>query len=238
MRGDKEAACLKYVNDHIRDALFPKLGKEERVEFAKALNSAIPNSAASDFPDFIISNGFIEHFEINASRETSKGSVQRIEEAKFERNCLIDFSEIPRQNIANTSELYSIREEMDSPVYTREDFIRSFKKHFQKHIDSSHAYKKSNGFRIFLIENSGATFTVLHNGRYRGELYLPSFDHDLLSYMSSYAKDLTHIVYRAAQIIEVIALSKIPELQSSLEPGITFEPGRFLNNKVTLLFSI
>lgn len=237
MRGDKEAACLKYVNEHIREAFFPQMGEEEQIEFAQVLNTAIPNSEANDFPDFIISNGFIEHFEINASHETKKGSAQRIEEGEFNKNALTDFSEIPCHHTPNAIEFQAIKERMNSPKYTHENLLLSLNKNFQKHIGKAHKYKKCEGFRIFLIENSGATFTVLHDGCYQGELYRPSFDREFLNYLSSNGTDLTHIVFRSTQLIEVIAISKIPELLAGLEPGITFKPGRFLNERLTLLLS-
>ncbi len=237
-RGDQELKCLEYVRKNWRQIQFPEMSPSERTSFLEFLNAAEPNPQASDFPDFVLKDGFIEQFQINGSRETRKGMAHNIEVSKFEKHCAEVSTKLPEWEGSGPVEVHVRKDEMNVPAYSREDFLKSFKKHFNSHMDSFHKYKKCSGFRTFLVENTGVTFGVYQNEKYTCELYRLSLDAELLDYLSEYAGELTYVIFRSAQLIEVIALDKITAIKKRIPDGITFQAGQYHNVNVTLCIDL
>ena len=74
MRGEKEINCLTRVKQNLgRNSVHYFCSDPQKI--IRILKSARPNPAQSNFPDFLFENGFIEHFQITASRETKTSTV-------------------------------------------------------------------------------------------------------------------------------------------------------------------
>ena len=82
MRGEQETNCLTRVKQNLgRNSVHYFCSDPQKI--IRILKSARPNPAQSNFPDFLFENGFIEHFQITASRETRKGAEHRQRQAQF-----------------------------------------------------------------------------------------------------------------------------------------------------------
>ena len=123
------------------------------------LYKATANSESSLFPDFLFDGGFIEHFQVSAANENKKGSKHNIAVNDFERKSKETFEQEknkflqspPRKNpVIGTYDLKVTKHEMVCPAYNYESFVKSFKRNFEKHINSLQKYTgdKTNG--IFL----------------------------------------------------------------------------------------
>ena len=82
VRGEKEQKALNEVKSKIPDLKFYGFDNdEEKRQFVEKILVAKPNEKSSEFPDFKIENGFIEHFEVTGARENKKGSKLQQEKA-------------------------------------------------------------------------------------------------------------------------------------------------------------
>ena len=210
------------------------------------LNKATANSESSLFPDFLFDGGFIEHFQVSAANENKKGSKHNIAVNDFERESKETFEQEkneflqspPRKNpVIGTYDLKVTKHEMVCPAYNYESFVKSFKRNFEKHINSLQKYTgdKTNG--IFLIELVGANITVMQNGRFL-KFYRLAIDQELLTYNNQYTEHLKFIIFASADSYEILELNEIPKLLDNLPHGLTFGVGRFINEKLCLFIDI
>lgn len=188
------------------------LSYEDEIEVADILRKAKPNEKSSEFPDFIFENGFIEHFQITASKETKKGAEQARAENDFERRA--ERNERVFQEDCNNNpdfeNIRSVRTTMDVPERGGEYLHSSFKKNFEKHINSFEKYNKDTKVGIFMIENFEFSVTMFENigdglkehisyGDLRQaqefSCYRLSRDKELLKYLYDYKDKIKYIIY-------------------------------------------
>lgn len=72
MRGEAEQKCFNIVKKKINDSVFFGTSYEDEMMVREAFKNAIPNPHASEFPDFIFNDGFIEHFKVTSSPTSKK----------------------------------------------------------------------------------------------------------------------------------------------------------------------
>ncbi|MDO5376738.1 MAG: hypothetical protein Q4G52_00250, partial [Clostridia bacterium] len=81
------------VNPECHTSYFGLL-KDDCEEFENILRIAQANPNASNFPDFILENGFIEHFRVTSSSVTRKGATHTRKESEFRRTVDIETKKI------------------------------------------------------------------------------------------------------------------------------------------------
>ena len=126
---------------------------------------------------------------------------------------------------------------MDSPEYSYENFVKSFKRKCEKHIKSLQKYKGDKSIGIFLIELVGANITIMRNNYFRA-FYRLAVDQELLTYINQYAEYLKFIIFASADSYEILELNEVPKLLDNLPHGLTFGVGRFINEKLSLFIDI
>ena len=238
MRGEQESNCLTRVKQQLDiDSVHYFCSDPQRI--IHILKSAKPNPAQSNFPDFLFENGFIEHFQITASKETRKGAEHRKRQALF---CKEVEQQLQRMGSAlndafHTNSLTRETFEMEAPLYSYEMYAASFQKNWQHHIDSLQKYASCQDVGVFLIEYQGPLFEVLQCGRFAGFYHLYQ-DTQILQYMAAYKNKLSYVIFTDGQNCEVIELKYIPALLEQVPCDIQFEPGRWKERRVNLAIDI
>ena len=238
MQKQQEKDCFEQVK---------KLSNDKNdMRLLSFLNKATANPESSLFPDFLFDGGFIEHFQVSAANENKRGSKHNIAVNDFERESKTTFEQErneflqspPRKNpVIGTYDMKVVKHEMACPEYSYENFVKSFKRNFDKHILSLQKYKGDKSIGIFLIELVGANITVMQNGRFL-EVYRLAIDRELLTYINQYAEYLKFIIFASADSYEILELDEIPKLLDNLPHGLTFGVGRFINEKLSLFIDI
>ena len=224
-----------------------KLAKDKNdTRLLSFLYKATANSESSLFPDFLFDGGFIEHFQVSAANENKKGSKHNIAVNDFERKSKATFEQErneflqspPRKNpVIGTYDMKVVKHEMACPEYSYENFVKSFKRNFEKHIKSLQKYKGDKSIGIFLIELIGANITIMRNNCFRA-FYRLAVDQELLTYINQYTEYLKFIIFFFLYSYEILELNEIPKLLDNLPHGLTFGVGRFINEKLCLFIDI
>lgn len=210
------------------------------------LNKVTANSESDSFPDFMFDGGFIEHFQVSAANENKKGSKHNIAVNDFERKSKETFEQEkneflqspPRKNpVIGTYDMKVVKHEMACPEYSYENFVKSFKRNFEKHIKSLQKYKGDKSIGIFLIELVGANITIMRNNCFRA-FYRLAVDQELLTYINQYAEYLNFIIFASADRYELLELSEIPKLQDKIPHGLTFGVGRYISQELCLFIDL
>ena len=139
MRGEQEQKCLNTVKSILRTKKNCLGCLDENDALLQNINSANANKQASKFPDFVFEGGFIEHFQVSASKETAKGSSFKQEESKFKIQTKKDCQENQRQWMNEPfrpNTITTIPHELTFDENSYEYFVNSFKRNFEKHIES------------------------------------------------------------------------------------------------------
>lgn len=234
-RGHKELQCLQDVKKIIPTNHPIRL----------YLESATPNKHLSEFPDFIFSQGFIEHFQVTSAKESSKGDQNRISEVSFEKNCQEEFDRDKQAFLSSKPCPHTMSTkvvEMEPPEYSYQFFINSFKRNFEHHIHSLSKFSGEKSVGIFLIEHAGARITVLHNGKYT-RFYKIQCDRNLLSYLSAFVDKLKYLILFWGETVgdlngsiscEIIEMSRLPEMIQNAPQNTSFGVGHVINQKLTI----
>ena len=238
MRNQQEQECFEKIKSLARN--------RNDMRLLSFLNGARENPESSLFPDFLFDGGFIEHFQVSAAIENKKGSEHNIAVNDFERGSNENIERLkneflqspPRKiSVTGTYDLKVVTHEMESPEYAYESFVKSFKRNFEKHIESLQKYTGDKSIGIFLIELAGPRLTVLRNNNFRA-FYRLAIDRNLLEYIDKYTAYLKYIFFVSLDDYEVLELNKIPHLLNNIPQGLTFGVGRFRNMKLTLFTDI
>ena len=150
MKGEKEQKCFEVAkNDFMKEypTRFFGLNCEEIKNIKVLFDTAKINENTSEFPDIILNDGFIEHFQITSSKENKKGAVHIKELTDFKSRIRKEMTEI--QANRDFSEKHWI---MPYSEHSYENLVRSFKKNWNNHIESFEKYK---GKRIAVISHGG-----------------------------------------------------------------------------------
>ena len=240
MRGEQESRCLAWVREHLYGPETRFFCHDKR-KIAAILKRAKPNSEASKFPDFVFEDGFIEHFQITASKENKKGSCHKQTQAEFHRemDCIqenlrqeLEQSPLPIQNTIST-----ISYEMILPEYSYEMFQSSFRKNWEHHIHSLEKYRGAKNIGIFLVEYVGPLFKTMRGGKF-AHFYQLQEDVAMLRFLDAYKEQVSYVVFTDGQYCEVIDLQQIPMLIKQAPKDISFEAGRYSQEYLMIVTDI
>lgn len=204
MRGEQEKKCFEQIKSQAY--------QEGDEQLLNLWNVAMWNVDCNAFPDFVLPDGFIEHFQVTAANETRKGSKHNIAEKNFERDNKALFEKEseeflqlpPRKNaIISNYEMRVIVHDMLTPEYSYESFVHSFKRNFEKHIKYLQDYSGNKKNGVFLIELVGARLAIEQNGRFK-EFYRLANDYSLLSYVYGYSNQVHYVVFADSDNYELI----------------------------------
>lgn len=234
MRGEQERNCLTWVKQTLdRNSALYFCADPQRI--ARILKRAEPNPMQSRFPDFLFENGFIEHFQITASKETRKGALHKQTQVQFHHKAEQQFQIMCNElnNAQPTNSLTRETYEMETLPYSYEMYEASFRKNWQHHFDSLQKYAGCRKIGIFLIEYQGPLFKAMRRGELVGFYHLHQ-DAWLLRYIAEYQENLSYVIFVDGQNCEVIELENVPALIEQAPRDIQFEPGRWKEVHVNL----
>ena len=221
---------FKYINNK---GNFYGFDNDDFVEILNAIRTAKENTNLSEFPDFLLEDGYIEHFQITASRENRKGSAEKIDVSIFKKKINNEVNEFYKY--CNEKPSYNqvrskrwIRNNL--PEYSYENLVFSFKSNFEKHLKSLEKYKGEKDLSIFLIENEEVNLEMYENSYKDMEnlrcdypqrqehviRYMLSRDKNMLNYIYNFKDKIKYIIYFYEENFEVIKVENIPELFKDL----------------------
>lgn len=234
MRGKQESNCLAWVRQILdRNSALYLCTDTQRI--VHILKRAKPNPEQSNFPDFLFEDGFIEHFQITASKETRKGALHKQTQVQFHHKAEQRF-QIMRNELNNAQPANSLTGEifkMKTLLYSYEMYEASFQKNWRHHFNSLQKYAGCREIGIFLIEYQGPLFKTMRRGELVGFYHLHQ-DAQLLRYIAEYQDELSYVIFADGQNCEVIELKNIPTLIEQAPCDIQFEPGRWKEVHVNL----
>ena len=212
-----------YVNNK---GNFYGLNNDDFIEILNAIRTAKENTNLSEFPDFLLEDGFIEHFQITASKENRKGSAEKIDLALFNKKIDEEVNEF--YNYCNDKPSYNqVRSKEwgrdNLPEYSYENLKFSFISNFEKHIKSLEKYKGKKDLSAFLIENEEVNLEMYENKHIDTKKpsftrqehfirYMLSRDKNMLNYIYNFKDKIKYIIYFYEENFEVIKVENIPEL--------------------------
>ncbi|MEH7355803.1 hypothetical protein V7150_19940, partial [Neobacillus drentensis] len=145
-----EQKCLDHIRSKLSKEICYGVSDEKYEELKKWLSDAKPNKNSSEFPDFLFENGFIEHFAVTSSFEGKKGSVQKLESSRLNKNSekkfLKELEDSEEGFVINRSYTRLFEE------HTHSNIVNSIQKNWKKHIKSYDNYSSPCKHGIFLIE--------------------------------------------------------------------------------------
>lgn len=233
-----ELNCLNLIKDNF----FTRSKKANKVfdnsdflKMAKILDGARHNENHNNFPDFFFDGGIIEHFEVTSSNETNKkGSEYRTEEASNKRKtdnyfkqCDEEFIKCPHK--PNTMRTATVEETYE--CFSYDGFVKSFKRNSEKHLNSLSNSKYSKQVVVFLIEQQSAALNVYEHGRFN-RFYKLSEDKKILQYIKKSFIDVDYIIFKVADMYEIIDLSKIDSVIADAKNELDIRPGRQTNTSL------
>lgn len=204
----------------------------------KFLNTARELSDSSKFPDFIFGCGIIEHFAVTGYKESIKGSEFKIEEFKRNKETETFFKEEDKKFLNSSrypGTFYSVNHENIYSNSTYENFVFSFKRNFNHHLESLQKSKYMNETVIFLIEQEDARLGIYENNMFKG-FYLLSEDKILLSYLKEKFPSVNYVIFNSADSVEIIDLSNIDLLLKRAKDGLDIRGGRKREHKLKIYF--
>jgi len=206
--GEKEQFYLNVVKEYLAYEDSYGIGEVEFESMKSLIFSATPNVHSSDFPDFIIENGFIEHFEITSSYERNKGGSKiKEDEAHFYKiyeKELTDFIESEKNEQLN---LKIFSRDLNLVGHSYDYLIKSLRRNIDSHIESIELYKGKKALSIFFIQYSD---DVLHMRRISSDdttqqhinYYRLSCDIDALKVIYEYKDKIEYVLFLGKQHIK------------------------------------
>lgn len=219
---------ILYINGNCSKIYFGLI-EEDRKEIQKNLRSAKPNESASEFPDFLFAEGFIEHFQVTSSKTSRKGAEHAKKEGEFYSKIRRE-TEILKQewnNAPRTEETFCKQWEMNNPEHSHEYLVRSFENTWNHHMESYNKYEGEKKIGIFMIEYPEIALSMYENvydgwisGMSQGDMREPenfkgyrlSRDKELLKFMYGYKEQIKYAIFVSYYDIEIICLNNIPYL--------------------------
>lgn len=227
MRGEQEQKCLNDVKSILKTRKNCLGCLDENDELLVKINEAKPNKKASKFPDFIFEGGFIEHFQVSASKENKKGSSFKQALSEFNIQTKKDCEELTKQWLQRDfkpNTITTIPHELTFDENKYEYFVDSFKRNFEKHIDSLKKYGEQNKIGVFLIEQTDAMIFI--EGSYPSVSYSLFFDKALLEYIYGFKDILQYVVFTNREYVDLVKIARIPKIMQYVPKEISFKAGR------------
>ena len=233
MVGEKEQRCLNTVirslNSEVSIKKYFGLLKEDIDEINDILKTTKANEQKSKFPDFVFKNGFVEHFQITSSKTNKDGAKQLEELSRFKSKVENETKKLEEEWNDN-SDCNKIRSEswaMKYPKHSYEYLSDSFKKSWEKHIESYNKYTGDKNIGIFMIEYTDQALEMyenvyydwingMTNGDFRESEELKCYrltrDKNLLKYIYSFKENIKYVIFIYGRECEIIKLESIPYL--------------------------
>lgn len=223
MKGEKEQKCFEVVkNDFMKEypTKFFGLNCEEIKNMKVLFDTAKINEKTSEFPDIILNDGFIEHFQITSSKENKNGAVHIKELTKFKSKIEKDMMAI-QVNHDFSKKHWT----MQYPEHSYEYLVNSFKKNWNSHFDSFQKYKGKKDISIFMIQYSDMALEMYENvyknwidEMSNGDLRKPEIldcyritrDKEILEYMYEFKEKIKYVIFIYGEKCEIIKLENIP----------------------------
>lgn len=223
----------KYLSlyTNLADKRYYGLLQEDAFEIFNAIRNSNANPEKSKFPDFLVNKGFIEHFQITASKETkNKGATEMISQKKFDRERkeeLEEFYKYCNENPCYDSVRSKEWKREELPEYSYENLKNSIKNNLTDHLISYNKYQGAKDLSIFLIENDEVNLEMIENTLehvkkgvrcdypIRQEYfprYMLSRDKEMLNYFYELRNKIKYVIYEYVENFEIIKVENIPEM--------------------------
>lgn len=218
----REKQDLEFVKNHIDSSKFDGFTIDEQNELLSLIKNVQPTDTESRtiFPDFISEDGFIEHFEVTSGKETRKGAdvVRRRSDAKKEHINVIENKTDDKQGTFSYSTI------VDRSNESLAFFTASFKKNWEKHINSLKKYNGAKHASCFLISSDDVLLVGENccdtNGLFYGNFprhrlnFKLCYCFDLLNWIYTFANEIDYVIYynQLYGCVECIKVSNIPYL--------------------------
>lgn len=225
-RGIIEERCLNIVREHLKESIYYAISSKECSRLASYIINAKANENASKFPDFTFDGGFIEHFEVTSSHSNRNGSTIKHEKYQLEKALMEEMNKAPcyEGKLIMTDKWHSEN--------TYEDFCLSFKRTWEKHIESLKKYTGEKEIGIFMFQYTDSSlrtrtlYTGIKQGLRYGDLlkddcdyigYQITRDSNLLDYIYSFKDMIKYVIFInedrfLGDKIEIISVENIPEI--------------------------
>lgn len=204
------------------------------------INSAKSNPAKNDFPDFICSDGIMEHFAITSSQEDKKGSSFKRQEASNDQKTNDYFDKEKKEYFKSIYKPRSFSAYTTKAIYkvfSYDDFKKSFKANFQNHVESLHKSGYKNIKVAFFIEQQGAKLEIYENERFN-RFYLLCEDRSMVEFLKDYSSEIDFVFFLAVDTVELIDLSNIDNIIASAKNNLNVKPGKYVKTSILLKIDI
>lgn len=235
-----EQRCLDVIKNDLNEKDCFGLSNKQYMEFKKWLSEAKPNSN-NKFPDFVFSDGFIEHFAVTSSSENRKGAKQKRESNNFKKNSKTNFFNDLASSEVEMLLSHSYGREFEEHTYI--NIVNSIKKNWVKHIESYDKSISASKYGIFLIEyidiNIETAVSRENEPAEIFETYRISVDKHVLKWIYSYKEKVDYVILVNPLLpsIEVIRIDHIPELIEGISnvwyaPIVGMEAHKYVGFKI------
>lgn len=243
-RGEIEKICF----DCVKKAIFSDNGicyvssVEDEKTIKKIFTLATPNPEESKFPDFIFDDGFIEHFEVTSSHSNRNGSAMKREQNKLEKDAKTkEYALMAKMSDTPCFEGKTIITDTWHSKHSYDNFCLSFKKSWEKHIDSLDKYTGEKNTGIFMMQYNDsalvldAEFPDVKTELFYGDLlerpkycgYRLTHDSNMLEYIYQFKEKIRFVVFFNndrfhGNKCEIICVENIPEILKIIKGKYSF----------------
>ncbi len=227
MNKSKEEICLDYVLNNFDNAEFYCC---EKSVIKNILISAKRNKELTNFPDLMLPNGFIEHFQITSSKTTRKGATHEKEIAQYQKE-----NEQVIKNSVTDDDLIVFRSfTTQYPKHSREYLIESLKNEWNNHIDHFNKYDGLKTISVFMIQYNDRCLQICESIP-KEDVYIISKerpqqcfdfyslvrDFEALDFVGQYSDKINYVIYVTNGHIEIINLKTIPSIKKQIPYGFS-----------------
>ena len=218
--------------DHIREYIQARRDSlhgvvfEDIAEVFQAINAAQENVMASEFPDFIYDNGFIEHFEITSSKENRKGSSKKINDFLFDKEITPKIKEFNKSyGDMEIGERRSDSWSNKDVPHSYDNLEKSFKQNLEHHLGQAQKYNGKKDLKIYLVEygdfgvemceNIDTNLEYFAKNQRKPEHcwnYRLSKDKKMLKYLYNFQNQIDYIIMNYHDYSEIIKIENIPSI--------------------------
>lgn len=198
--------------------------------------SAKPNPNSNSFPDFVFSDGGIEHFELTSSKETRKGSEFKIDESINKKLKDVHFEKLKEEYSNTKIAPGTITADGYEEVYesfSYESFIHSLERNIINHVESLEKSNYKNKVVVFLMEQQTARLWI-DKGIIPISFYELHRDKKALSILKQHCSSVSYIIYFVADSVEVLDMSKINDLLNESLVYKNVKGGRLIKHHLIL----
>lgn len=194
------------------------------------LKSISASKETNKFPDFFFDGGVAEHFIITGSKDHGKGCDFKINESKAKRQTKEFFEKCDDEFLKSPIQPWTISTVSTENIYDEssyENFVYSFKKHFDDHLISLRKSNYVNNVVVFIIEQQDGRMGIYENNIFN-RFYLLSNDKKMLQYIKSSYPNVNYVIFTCSDAIEAIDVSKIDVLIEKASEGLDIRGGRHI----------